>query len=886
MIKLALFFPCTTHEYHNKSIHDAIRRIVDANTRTIRKFDIFLIFNQGEDNDYEDLQAFSQKDCIQDIYIHSLNLNADEDIYIQPWLGRSLPTKMPKLGLSSGPNLSFYRGLEYVLEHENNYSHVLLLETDVFFLMDNSLDKIHSFCLNNQFSIAGSKYKGLSESHKQGPYKDHLNGVAIYSNTSTLREILKKSERVNQEFVKAGNHFLNFDIAIDIFRQLDEGKLIDGDHKFIDTDFIINCIDRGKDNQLTHEDVLRSFPNALILHQKITKHIHNTTLAIFYPCTLKEYKGSNLSNAISKILDNNPSDKFSFDLFLIFDQHSNDLYSSSFDQLTEHPCINAVYLHSLNIPPEDNIYIQPWNKDHSLPEVIPSHGLSSGPNQSFYQSLYYLINHRAKYDNFLLLETDIQILIPNWFDFLVDYCDNHSFTIAGSKYKGVQKWHRLLEYKDHLNGIALYKNSNDLLFLLQESEKHLIKQVKEGQHFLNFDIAIDQWIRTDDGQKFLSQGGRLVDVDFITNASDPEDGIIPKQTFLNQFPDTLILHHKTHSSNMSFNQDNINEESPQRMELLKKIKNKKNILESYSNLSNKDRVIPLFFHIPKNAGTFVISQTGKLRQSFRHKYASDPYFINRARKLYGEDFNCAVNLQILNNKDRPIAFIKGFDSEGFIATSRNIEGGVIKCISGIHHQIHLQNLTNEILSSVEIFQVNIVDRGFHIFEDILSAFDSSTGFIPHAFLRDPYSRALSMFNYLTSQASAHELTHKAIFANDFRDYICGIQCEDSWLMRNLLDIPNTEPLDDMFCSLFFEVFDLFKVSNINDTKSILDEVYQTAHNMSLADIKPELEQSIKKNKNANSILIQENELNFNQLTAFKKRAYYDYKIFERYIYNE
>jgi len=73
---------------------------------------------------------------------------------------------------------------------------------------------------------------------------------------------------------------------------------------------------------------------------------HNSTLAVFYPCTLKEYQNTNLSSAIFKILDNQPSDEFSFDLFLIFDQQSDDNYNS-LRGLAKNDSINQLYIHSL-----------------------------------------------------------------------------------------------------------------------------------------------------------------------------------------------------------------------------------------------------------------------------------------------------------------------------------------------------------------------------------------------------------------------------------------------------------------------------------------------------------------------------------------------------------
>jgi len=601
---------------------------------------------------------------------------------------------------------------------------------------------------------------------------------------------------------------------------------------------------------------------------------HNSTLAVFYPCTLKEYQNTNLSSAIFKILDNQPSDEFSFDLFLIFDQQSDDNYNS-LRGLAKNDSINQLYIHSLDISPEDNIYIQPWDPDHILPEVVPGHGLSAGPNHSFYQSLYHLIDHSNNYDNFLLLETDMQILKSHWLDFLIDYCKNTNFTIAGSKYKGTQKWHRVLDYKDHLNGIALYKNSKDLLYLLKQSEKYLQEQVKQGVDFLNFDIAIDQWRRTEEGQQFFNENNQLIDTNFITNASDPEDELVPKKTFLHHFPETLILHHKTSALNFSFESQAVSANNS----LSSTIKEKKDILEKYSDLNNKSNIIPLFFHIPKNAGTYVISTTGPLMRTYKYKYDSNPIFRDK-RKSFGPLFKIATTLEILDEKNRPLAIINGFDVNGYIHQNR---GKDIELVRGIYHRIHLKNLSREILESLKIFQVNIVDHGFAVFEDILSLFNhESTGFIPHALLRDPFKRALSIYSYLTSEASSHEPTHMSIFAKDFQDYISGIQSEDSWLIRKLLNLPNTESLTDKLYDSFCEIFDLFRVAEVSNVDALIDNVYEDCHNVFLSDIPKEWLLDVKKNENKKGYKILESEIPSEVLEQFKYRTLYDYLILEKY----
>ena len=335
-------------------------------------------------------------------------------------------------------------------------------------------------------------------------------------------------------------------------------------------------------------------------------------ICVFYPCTQKELESGSLYQSIVKIISKTPSEKYSFDLFLIFDNlpESNSNLTKILD-LGNTVYLNKIYTHSLNLSGSDNLYIKHWDSRSSLPEIIPPHGLSSGPNNSFYQSLYYLLSHPNRYQYTLLLETDIQILKAKWLDYILNFCNSNEFSIAGSKYKGIQKWHRVLDYKDHLNGIAIYNLNQDLYKILKSSEEHLIKSVKSGVPFINFDIAIDEWRRSEEGSHFFNSSNKLIDTKFITNASDPEDASLSMFKVLTHYPDTIILHHKTNSDNFSFTSkaslDAIDYLDP-KIELIKKYVEENNIdriqdfvMKSVVNksgqkvniITNIDRKLPL-----------------------------------------------------------------------------------------------------------------------------------------------------------------------------------------------------------------------------------------------------------------------------------------------------
>ena len=260
-------------------------------------------------------------------------------------------------------------------------------------------------------------------------------------------------------------------------------------------------------------------------------------IAIFYPCSYEEYDDGKLQDSLERMEKSRPSSKYSFDIFFITVKKDRRYYSSLY-KYEKYDFINKVYIHCLHLNKFEDIYIQPWENKY-VPQIMPMHGLSSGPNLSFYRGLYYMIDHRARYKNFLLMETDVAFLKQGWLDRFVNYAENNDFEIAGSKYNGINPDHLFGDYKDHLNGVALYKNTSKLLRLLKHSEEHLIQHVADGGTFINFDIAINNIQKN-------GAGYNLVDTDFITNINcSITDSELTKEQALEQYPNTDLLHHKS-----------------------------------------------------------------------------------------------------------------------------------------------------------------------------------------------------------------------------------------------------------------------------------------------------------------------------------------------------
>lgn len=224
-----------------------------------------------------------------------------------------------------------------------------------------------------------------------------------------------------------------------------------------------------------------------------------------------------------------------FDLFIFVNASSK-----SFEKYIKEKKLKYdfnIYFVNLNLNSSEDVYdksFHPFN-----PTEITPYSLTSGPNILFFESLNYLIDYPIKYKSFLLLETDVE-LIDGWISTFLTFVNNNNFVIAGSKYKGDNAYHKNLSYREHLNGVAIYKNSKQLKKILDKSEKFLLRKVSHGLSYLSFDVAIYESCKND-----KDYYNNFINTDFIVNISDPIDSKKTLDEVISLYPNTKILHKKS-----------------------------------------------------------------------------------------------------------------------------------------------------------------------------------------------------------------------------------------------------------------------------------------------------------------------------------------------------
>lgn len=263
---------------------------------------------------------------------------------------------------------------------------------------------------------------------------------------------------------------------------------------------------------------------------------YTKSLAVFFVCTENELSSGELEGSILSFLNKRPSSKYKFDLILFFNKIMEQEKVDKICHVTKgFSNINEIKIISLNFEESEDVFWYPWLRSPK-PVKLPRLGYTSGANLLFYRSINSMINDEKSYENFLMLEADSYAISENWFDYVLDFSKKNDFTVAGSKYKGEQLCHYTSEYKDHLNGIAIYKNCKSLKKLIQKSENYVQNNLPE-HGYINFDIA--NYLSAKNEKDIV-----LKDTDFIINISDPRDKNLSKEDIVKKYKKAKIIHQK------------------------------------------------------------------------------------------------------------------------------------------------------------------------------------------------------------------------------------------------------------------------------------------------------------------------------------------------------
>lgn len=228
-------------------------------------------FNILINTKYDKINIKSINTIFKKINIISLDLQKNEDIY----LGKpDNVTKLPKYGLKSGPNIMFFKTIDYCYKYNTS----LLLETDCIFSYD-WLTKIYNYTkYSNGFLISGATYDGDVFAKAGSAMLTHINGgTALYAtNNPILIQLIKILGvfMINQIKINTPGLAYDYGLKLLIDNKLNGSEPESQSRKFwqfinrnyLPNKLVFNC-STSVDAHINTEDMFKKYQFA-ILHKK------------------------------------------------------------------------------------------------------------------------------------------------------------------------------------------------------------------------------------------------------------------------------------------------------------------------------------------------------------------------------------------------------------------------------------------------------------------------------------------------------------------------------------------------------------------------------------------------------------------------------------------
>jgi hypothetical protein len=263
--------------------------------------------------------------------------------------------------------------------------------------------------------------------------------------------------------------------------------------------------------------------------------------------------------------------------------------------------------------------------------------------------------------------------------------------------------------------------------------------------------------------------------------------------------------------------------------------------------------LPVFFHIPKNAGSYVLNKCS--------------FFM---RRVYN------------NTRHYRIDVLKeGVITYRLLCTSdEKLNEEVFKKINHVLHEVELEDL---VLDGINICLIVVSDNGLKNYKEEIYKFipnDSK----PYEFtlLRDTYSRTQSLYSYVQSSQSAHELYHNSYENMSFSDYLDSPKLEGGWLIKNLLGIPDEDAITEEDFNNACKTLDKMLVYDVSEVEFCLEKMFRECFDLETSKIDTSRYHKYD-NKTKDKIDIPFDSLGERTKTAFLKQTQWDNKLYKRYV---
>lgn len=253
-----------------------------------------------------------------------------------------------------------------------------------------------------------------------------------------------------------------------------------------------------------------------------------------------------------------------------------------------------------------------------------------------------------------------------------------------------------------------------------------------------------------------------------------------------------------------------------------------------------DNSIPVFYHVPKCAGTYV---------------------KNTLACHFG--VNNGLCTHLMDDQNRGIAITFGPRTYREDINIPPAEKFVLRNYNRVKDSLSKRTFTALMISA----------RGFAMRDDIIQACNIREH-KSYMLLRNTYERTYSLYHYLSSDKSKHEPTHGSINSKTFEEYLQSDQLEDCWLIRNLIGISDNKIIDQHDYEAACRILDDINIRDIRDVESLLREMIgkkNHSHNVN------------SNNSGSSNKRLSLESFDQHVIEAFNQRTYWDQKIYNYYI---
>ena len=252
-------------------------------------------------------------------------------------------------------------------------------------------------------------------------------------------------------------------------------------------------------------------------------------------------------------------------------------------------------------------------------------------------------------------------------------------------------------------------------------------------------------------------------------------------------------------------------------------------------------MIPVYYHIPKCAGTYT--------QNLLYSYFENHY--GKDLQLYSLRLNGFIIANVYLNR---------------VKSSHNNFWFNVEYDDFLKHK-HLINTVYAVIINV---------RGFSIHEEIKSHFPTSLSF---TLLREPFDRQQSLFNYLSSDVSRREKTHGAYKSKTLQEFLGSYEVEDCWLIRVFLGLEPNQIITQQNFDATCQILDKMLINDFKDARSTVDTVLKRCYGYTSQDINTD-----KLYSNSNPIpKLGRTDIDSKTLETFDNRTEWDRKLYNRYV---